>query len=57
METNLPAVPEQGPPDPGERLPVAADRPWTVALLPLALVTFFIIALVITVWTFFSAAF
>jgi hypothetical protein len=56
METNLPATSEASHDEAEERLPVAADRPWTVALLPLGLVVFVILAFVIAAWTFFAAA-
>ena len=36
--------------------PAATPRPLSVAFLPLALVTFIILAFVIAAWTFLSAA-
>jgi hypothetical protein len=56
MDTNLPAVPDPSRADADERAPATVERPWTVALLPLGLVVFIILALVITAWTFLSAA-
>ncbi len=57
MDRNLPAartdVPELGPP---ATSPLPAKRPVSVAFLPLALVTFVIVAFVIAAWTFLAGA-
>ncbi len=55
MESNLPAT---RPDDAGEtvRPPLERRQPLSVAFLPLALVTFVILALVIAAWTFLAAA-
>jgi hypothetical protein len=55
---NLPATRPDGPqaqPDP--RPPMGADRPVSVALVPLAIVSFVILAFVMAVWTFAATAF
>lgn len=54
MESNLPAT----RPDPDlDEAPPALERrpPLTVALLPLALATFIVVALTIAAWTFLAA--
>jgi hypothetical protein len=58
MDRNLPASrPDPGVPDVDRSRPVAEPkRPWTVALLPLALVWFVILAFTIAAWTFLSSA-
>ncbi len=55
MESNLPAT---RPDDAAEtaRAPLERRQPLSVAFLPLALVTFVILALVIAAWTFLAAA-
>jgi hypothetical protein len=57
MTTNLPATQENAPAVPAEaRPPLAAERPIGVALLPLALVGFVILAFVVAAWTFVATA-
>lgn len=57
MDRNLPANrPEDAPVDAEQRAPLTADRPLSVAFLPLALVTFIILAFTIAAWTFLSSA-
>jgi hypothetical protein len=54
METNLPATRPE--PDLDEAPPVLPRRPpLSVALLPLALATFIVLALAIAAWTFLAA--
>jgi hypothetical protein len=59
MEPNLPATRDDaatpGPDVVAER-PLPAQRPLSVAFLPLALVTFIILAFVMAAWTFLSTA-
>ncbi len=56
MDRNLPVNrPEDAPADANHRPPVAADRPTSVAFLPLALITFIIVAFTIAAWTFLSS--
>ena len=56
MDRNLPAHrPEDAPADADTSAPLAADRPLSVAFLPLALVTFIILAFTIAAWTFLSS--
>jgi hypothetical protein len=56
MESNLPATrPEQGDAD-LDRAPLPRRQPLSVAFLPLALVTFIVLAIVIAAWTFLAAA-
>lgn len=61
MEPNLPATRPDLPatrPDSEadvERVAVRPRRPLSVAFLPLALVTFILLALIIASWTFLSA--
>ena len=54
MSTNLPATRTE-PADPGEPTPLPPSRPISVAFLPLALVTFIVLAFVIAAWTFLAA--
>ena len=56
MESNLPAAPDAVHPEADEPRPLPASRPLGVALLPLALVVFIILAFVIAAWTFLAAA-
>ena len=57
MDRNLPAVQsETRPTEADDRAPLPARRPVSVAFLPLALVTFIIVAFTIAAWTFLSAA-
>ncbi len=56
MERNLPATRESSDHDAIEQAPLPASRPLTVAFLPLALVTFVLLALIIAAWTFLAAA-
>ncbi len=56
MEPNLPATRDELPePELVER-PLPAQRPLSVAFLPLALVTFLVLAFAIAAWTFLSTA-
>jgi hypothetical protein len=56
MESNLPATrPEQGDAD-LDRAPPPRRQPLSVAFLPLALVTFIVLAIAIAAWTFLAAA-
>ena len=57
MEPNLPATREDVAADvaSAER-PLPAQRPLSVAFLPLALVTFIVLAFIIAAWTFLSTA-
>ena len=56
MESNLPATRDETPADRVEQ-PAALWRrqPLSVAYLPLALVTFILLALTIAAWTFLAA--
>ena len=54
MSTNLPATGAE-PIDPVEPAPPPPSRPLSVAFLPLALVTFIVLAFVIAAWTFLAA--
>ncbi len=56
MEPNLPATRPDPAPDATARAPLDRRQPLSVALLPLALVAFIILALVIAAWTFLAAA-
>lgn len=57
MTTNLPATQDDAPAAPVEAPPpLAVDRPLGVALLPLALASFVILAFVIAAWTFVATA-
>ncbi|HEX7173616.1 MAG TPA: hypothetical protein VF365_13540 [Candidatus Limnocylindria bacterium] len=55
MEPNLPATREDVVPEIRER-PLPAQRPLSVAFLPLALITFIVLAFVIAAWSFLSTA-
>jgi hypothetical protein len=56
MERNLPATRDETPAtSDGDRMPLHRDRPVSVAFLPLALVTFIVLALVMATWTFLAA--
>jgi hypothetical protein len=55
MESNLPATRPEAEPG-GEPAPLERRQPLSVALLPLALVTFILLALIIAAWTFLAAA-
>ena len=58
MTTNLPATQDDAPSTHVEaQPPLAAERPVGVALLPLALATFVILAFVMAAWTFVATAF
>ncbi len=57
MTTNLPATQDETPAAPIDtQPPLAVERPLGVALLPLALATFVILAFVIAAWTFVATA-
>jgi hypothetical protein len=57
MSSNLPATRDETPATRAEdRMPLDAQRPLSVAFLPLALVTFILLALTIATWTFLAAA-
>ena len=56
MERNLPATREDSEGDSTERTPLERRQPLNVTFLPLALVTFVILALIIAAWTFLAAA-
>jgi len=57
MDSNLPATrSETSATDAHEAAPLERRRPLSVAFLPLALVTFILLAFVIAAWTFFAAA-
>lgn len=57
MEPNLPATREDLAADvPRAERPLPAQRPLSVAFLPLALVTFIVLAFIIAAWTFLSTA-
>lgn len=54
MESNLPAT---RPDDADlERAPLPRRQPLSVAFLPLALVTFIVLAIIIAAWTFLAAS-
>lgn len=55
MEPNLPATREEVVTEITER-PLPAQRPLSVAFLPLALITFIVLAFVIVAWTFLATA-
>ena len=57
MTTNLPATQDEAPPASTAGPPLDVERPLGVALLPLALVAFVILAFVIAFWTFVATAF
>ena len=55
--TNLPATQEDAPATPvATTPPLPVERPLGVALLPLALASFVILALVMAAWTFLATA-
>jgi hypothetical protein len=55
MEPNLPATRGDAiTSEADERPPLPAQRPLSVAFLPLALVTFIVLAFIIAAWTFLS---
>ena len=57
MSSNLPAMRDEAPPTRvDDRVPLEPRRPLSVAFLPLALVTFILLALIIAAWTFLAAA-
>jgi hypothetical protein len=57
MTTNLPATQDDAPATPvPTQPPLPVDRPLGVALLPLALASFVIVAFVIAAWTFVATA-
>ena len=57
MTTNLPATQDDAPAPAGEgQPPLAVERPVGVALLPLALASFVILAFVMAAWTFVATA-
>lgn len=56
MERNLPARREEPEAEATERPSLERRQPLSVAFLPLALVTFVILALIIAAWTFLAAA-
>jgi hypothetical protein len=57
MEPNLPATREDvAADDTAAERPLPAQRPLSVAFLPLALVTFLVLAFIIAAWTFLSTA-
>ncbi len=55
MTTNLPATQDEARAT-TEAPPIAVERPLGVALLPLALVSFVVLAFVIAAWTFVATA-
>lgn len=57
MTTNLPATQDDATSTHAEaQPPIAVERPLGVALLPLALATFVIVAFVMAAWTFVATA-
>ena len=56
MEPNLPATRDELPELELAERPLPAQRPLSVAFLPLALVTFLVLAFAIAAWTFLSTA-
>ena len=57
MDSNLPATrTEPSAPTGHEAAPLERRRPLSVAYLPLALITFIILAFAIAAWTFLAAA-
>jgi len=57
MEPNLPATRgDVAATELEERPPLPAQRPLGVAFLPLALITFIVLAFIIAAWTFLSIA-
>ena len=58
MERNLPATQDDGPVDESPETPMEPPpRPLGVAFLPLALVTFLVLAFTMAAWTFLHTAF
>ena len=56
MDRNLPATQsETGLTETDERAPLPRRQPLSVAFLPLALVTFIVLAFIIAAWTFLAA--
>lgn len=56
MDRNLPATrPDTAPAVGDDRPPLPRRQPMSVAFLPLALVTFVILAFVMAAWTFLAA--
>ena len=58
MDSNLPATRPEAPlalPEEGPAEPLPRRQPISVAFLPLALVTFIVLAFVIATWTFLAA--
>jgi hypothetical protein len=55
MESNLPATRDEQA-DVDEPMPLARRQQLSVAFLPLALITFLLLALIIAAWTFLAAA-
>jgi len=55
MESNLPATRPEADAE-LERPPLPRRQPLSVAFLPLALVTFILLAITIAAWTFLAAA-
>jgi hypothetical protein len=55
MDSNLPATRPDADVD-LERAPLARRQPLSVAFLPLALITFIVLAIIIAAWTFLAAA-
>ena len=55
MDRNLPATRLEAD-EVADRAPVGAHRPLNVAFLPLALVTFIVLAFVIAAWTFLASS-
>ena len=57
MTTNLPATQDEPQATPaGAQPPLAVERPLGVALLPLALASFVVLAFVMAAWTFLATA-
>ncbi len=56
MQSNVPATRDQADQPAAERPALAPSRPWRVALMPLALVWFIVLALTIAAWTFLATA-
>lgn len=56
MQSNVPATRDQADQPAAERPALAPSRPWSVALMPLALVWFIVLALTIAAWTFLATA-
>ena len=60
MDSNLPATRSEtssvDAPDAPDAEPLERHRPLSVAFLPLALVTFIVLAFIIAAWTFLAAA-